>query len=92
MRITEEGGISIPEPLRKRFGFLPNTEVEWVEGKEGLQLRKTVSPATPAREEPLATHRRMELDRIRAGVDRMTGTATRSLTTEEIMRMTRAED
>jgi len=30
MRISERGQVTIPQAIRKRFGFLPNTEVEFV--------------------------------------------------------------
>ena len=40
MHITSKGQVTIPASIREKFGFLPNTEVEfYVEGKE-LKLRK----------------------------------------------------
>ena len=38
MRITERGQVTIPKHIRDRFGFVPNTEVEFVvrEGKVEL--------------------------------------------------------
>lgn len=40
MRISERGQITIPRELRERFGFLPDTEVEFVVRDGALQLVK----------------------------------------------------
>jgi bifunctional DNA-binding transcriptional regulator/antitoxin component of YhaV-PrlF toxin-antitoxin module len=40
MKITSKGQVTIPEDLRRQYGFLPNTEVLFVSGKDGLMLRK----------------------------------------------------
>lgn len=47
MKITERGQITIPKPLRERYGFGPDTEVEVVPGEEGLVIRKRVSGVHP---------------------------------------------
>ena len=40
MRISERGQITIPKPLRERFGMQPNVEVEITPTEEGLLIRK----------------------------------------------------
>ena len=40
MRISERGQITIPKPLRERFGMKPNVEVEITPTEEGLLIRK----------------------------------------------------
>ena len=40
MRISERGQITIPKPLRERFGMNPNVEVEITPIEEGLLIRK----------------------------------------------------
>lgn len=40
MKITSKGQVTIPEAMRREYGFLPNTDVNFVIGKEGLVLKK----------------------------------------------------
>lgn len=40
MIISERGQITIPKELRERYGFLPNTEVEFHARDGALELRK----------------------------------------------------
>ena len=40
MKITSKGQVTIPERLRRQYGFLPNTDIDFVVGKEGLVLKK----------------------------------------------------
>lgn len=40
MRITSKGQVTIPAGLRELFGLLPHSEVEIVESKEGVLIRK----------------------------------------------------
>ena len=41
MKISERGQITIPQPLRDRYGLLPDTEVEFIEREGGLMLMKS---------------------------------------------------
>ena len=41
MKITDRGQVTIPKRLRDRFGFTPETEVEFHEEKHKLVLRKS---------------------------------------------------
>jgi AbrB family looped-hinge helix DNA binding protein len=75
MRITSEGQITIPADLRERFGLLPDTEVDIRATSEGVLVKK-VEEST---------------GRGRALVEHMRGRATRRLTTDEIMSLTRGE-
>jgi len=76
MRITWGGRVTIPAELRERFGMLPGMEVEIIATSEGLLIRKK------------ADGRMMS---GRALVEHLRGRATRRLTTDEIMEMTRGE-
>ena len=40
MRVTEKGQITIPIALRKRYGFQPNVEVEFVAEAESIRIKK----------------------------------------------------
>jgi AbrB family looped-hinge helix DNA binding protein len=76
MRITTKGQVTIPLGIRERFGFLPHTEVEFVEEAGAVVLRKAEGGNRQARE----------------WVRRYRGTADAGLTSDEIMRLTRGED
>jgi AbrB family looped-hinge helix DNA binding protein len=75
MRITSKGQVTVPIELREQFGLLPDTEVAFEATDEGVLLRKATAP--PRRGPALVAH--------------MTGRATRKLSTDEIMRLTRGE-
>jgi AbrB family looped-hinge helix DNA binding protein len=75
MRITSKGQVTIPQDIRDRFGFLPETEVEFrVEGS-ALRLVKISSKRGPGRG--------------RSAVNRLRGTADIKLSTDEILALTR---
>lgn len=46
MRISEQGQVTIPQPLRERYGLLPDTEVQFIPEDDGLRL--VVSPTDKA--------------------------------------------
>ncbi len=73
MKITSKGQVTIPQKFRSKFGFLPDTEVQFVAEKRALRLVKSKSREAKG----------WKL------VRKMTGTATTKLTTEQIMRLTR---
>lgn len=79
MRITSKGQVTIPKELRDELGFLPGTEVEFF-GEEG-ELRVRRSESGRSRGEELVKHLREAGRR-----------ANFTMTTEEIMRLTRGED
>jgi len=49
MKIGERGQVTIPKPLRERFGFTPATEVEFVEKTGVLTLKKAGAGPHPIR-------------------------------------------
>ena len=74
VKITREGRVTIPRPIRKRFGFLPHTEVAFrIEG-DRVYLEKVGGSGGRGR------------DLIR----RMRGAATLRMTTVEIMDLMRS--
>ena len=76
MRITTKRQVTIPQGVRERNGFLPHTEVEFVEEAGTVVLRKAEGGNRQARE----------------WVRRYRGTADAGMTTDEIMHLTRGED
>lgn len=73
MRLTSKGQVTIPLAIRERLGLLPNTEVEFEIDGDAVRVRKA------------ARTRR----RGRALIARMRGTATKRLTTDQILALTR---
>jgi antitoxin PrlF len=74
MRITSKGQVTIPAEIRERFGFLPDTEVEFVvEGDAVRVVRVTRQGDTRG-------------DRV---VRRLRGRAVSHMTTDEILALTR---
>jgi AbrB family looped-hinge helix DNA binding protein len=75
MRITSKGQVTIPVEVRERLGLLPQTEVEIV--VEGGQ----------------AVLRKLRRSRRRGGhvVAHLRGRSTASLSTDEILALTRGE-
>ena len=39
-RVTDKGQTTIPKALREKYGIEPGDEVVWVEGEDGITLRK----------------------------------------------------
>ena len=75
MRITSKGQVTIPQEIREKLGLLPHTEVEFV--VEGNTVR-IVRARNPERE-----------GRGASIVRRLRGRAEVSMTTDEIMALTR---
>jgi AbrB family looped-hinge helix DNA binding protein len=73
MRITSKGQVTIPQDIRERIGLLPDTEVEFEVVGNAVKIRKA----------------RKSQARGRTLVARLNGRATRSMTTDEIMKLTR---
>lgn len=40
MHVSQKGQVTIPKTIRERFGFLPNTEVEFIVEGDTVILRK----------------------------------------------------
>jgi AbrB family looped-hinge helix DNA binding protein len=76
-KVTSKGQVTIPKPIRDAFGLLPGTEVEFVSDDEGIRVRK--SRTGRRRGEEVVEHLRESGKNF-------------TMTTEEIMRLTRGED
>ena len=76
MRITAKGQVTIPIAVREHLGLLPHTEVVFELDDDCVRLRKS-SGSTESRGERL--------------VRRLRGRATVTMTTDEIMALTRGE-
>lgn len=78
MKVTTKGQVTIPKAIRDEFGFLPGTEVEFVEQEGEILVRRVAGDRGRGRR--IVEH----LRRASGGDIRMS--------TEEIMRLTRGED
>lgn len=78
MKITSKGQVTIPKDIRDRLGLLPGTEVEFVEEDGEARVRKAEGGGKRRGEEFVAHLRE-------AGKGY-------TMTTEEVMRLTRGED
>lgn len=76
MRVTTKGQVTIPVEIREQFGFLPDTEVEFVVEDDVVRLRRIDRPD------------RRRGDRV---VARLRGRARIRMTTDEILAMTRQQ-
>jgi AbrB family looped-hinge helix DNA binding protein len=77
MRISTKGQVTIPVDVRERFGLLPNTEVEFV--VDGGTLRLVVVERTRGE------------SRGQRAVRALRGSATVSMSTDDILALTRGE-
>lgn len=75
MKITSKGQVTIPLPIRRKLGLLPDTEVEFELDRDAVRIKRAVAPSVR--------------DRGRALIEHMRGRGTRRITTEEIMKLTR---
>ncbi len=73
MQITSKGQVTIPHDIRDRCGFLPHTEVQFVVEKGRVYIEKMSGAQT----------------RGKQLIDTMRNKATVSMTTDEIMALTR---
>ena len=76
MRITSKGQVTIPLSIREQAGLVPGLEVEFEVDDAGMVRlhRKADRPRNAALEE---------------AIDRLRGSATTKMSTEEIMALTR---
>ena len=78
MRVTSKGQVTIPVEIRERLGLLPNSEVEFELDGNTARIRKARG--------------RSGRNRGQSIVQQLRGKATSSMSTEEIMALTRGED
>lgn len=77
MHITEKGQVTIPLKIRERYGFLPHSEVQFVESEGKVYLKLILDKKSTQRGRSVISHLR--------------GKATVKMTTDEIMRLTRED-
>lgn len=75
MKITSKGQVTIPLPLRNRFGLTPGTEVEFVAQNGSVLLRRRSKRTHP----------------IDHWLRQATGVAKGKTTTDKIMKLTRGD-
>ncbi len=76
MRITQKGQVTIPEEIRQKYGFLPYSEVDFIEEKGKVYL-KTIQGKNKQRGQGIVAHLRKS--------------ASIKMSTDEILAMTRGE-
>jgi antitoxin PrlF len=76
MRITSKGQVTIPKSIREQMGLIPGTEVEFVVKRGTVVVRR--SAGRPSRGQELLDSLRRERNEF-------------SMTTDEIMALTRGE-
>jgi AbrB family looped-hinge helix DNA binding protein len=74
MRITSKGQVTIPQYIRERHGLLPETEVDFIE-RDGVV---TIVPRKSERP-----------DRGDKAVAALRGTGRRTMSTDELLQLTR---
>jgi AbrB family looped-hinge helix DNA binding protein len=79
MRITSKGQVTIPQHIRDKAGFLPNTEVDFELDGPVVKIVKAKRPKAMTRGELIVEHLRRSRGQIR-------------MTTDEIMALTRGDD
>jgi antitoxin PrlF len=73
--VTRKGQVTIPKPVRDRLGIKPGSKLDFEIADDGRTYLRTVGKG------------RVQPSRF----ERMRGTSTSGLTTEEIMALTRGE-
>ena len=74
MRITSKGQVTIPLAIREKYGFLPETDIEFIEREDWIGIRRTQG---------------RKPDQVDRFIQRLTGSGTGQLTTDEIMELSR---
>ena len=76
MRITTKGQVTVPQNIRQKFGFLPETEVEFcVEGNKVYLRKSKISAKKPSRDKGI--------------VSKLRGRGDVKLSTDQILALTR---
>ncbi|MGH8893578.1 MAG: AbrB/MazE/SpoVT family DNA-binding domain-containing protein [Actinomycetes bacterium] len=76
MRVTSKGQVTIPVEIRTRFGFLPDTEVDFIVDGDSVRVVRAGGPAG---------------SRGRRVVERLRGRAAGGMSTDEILALTRGD-
>jgi AbrB family looped-hinge helix DNA binding protein len=75
VHITSKGQVTIPQAIRERYGFMPDTDVEFFE-QDGLIAIRSVGATRP--------------DRVDEFLAELTGSGDGALTTDQVMELSRA--
>lgn len=78
MRITSKGQVTIPIEIREKLGLLPNSEVEFIVEGNSVKIRKSSSTTDRGRGHGIVAH--------------LKGRMKSTMTTDEIMALTRDAD
>lgn len=78
MRITSKGQVTIPQAVREEAGLLPLTEVDFIVERDGVRIVKARPTRLPSRGARAVEHLRRSAGHV-------------SMTTDEIMALTRGE-
>jgi len=76
VRVTSKGQVTIPQAIRNQFGFLPETEVEFIVDGDDVRIVKAESSRST---------------RAQDVIRRLRGSATVGMSTDEIMALTRGD-
>jgi AbrB family looped-hinge helix DNA binding protein len=79
-RVTSKGQVTIPRSIRQRAGIQPGTEVEFVEKRGEIVLRKAVGNRRADRDEEFEAY-----------LERVTGSLDLGMSTDEYMELLRGE-
>jgi AbrB family looped-hinge helix DNA binding protein len=81
MRVTSKGQVTIPKGIRQRTGIRPGTEVEFVERKDEVVMRKSG---------PRRSQGKRDIE-FEAYLQRVRGTLDLGMSTDEYMELLRGE-
>jgi len=74
MRVTEKGQVTIPKAIRDRLGIRPGSEVEFVEGPDGVNLVRESGKDKSVRKA-----------QVRAWLKKVSGSGISGLSSDEYM-------
>ena len=74
MRITSKGQVTIPQVIREKYGFMPETDVEFVERDGSITIQRADA---------------RKPDRADQFLRRLAGSRHGMLSTDEVMELTR---
>jgi AbrB family looped-hinge helix DNA binding protein len=74
VHITSKGQVTIPQAIRERYGFMPETDIEFIEMDGWIGIRR------------IEVGSRDGIDKF---LDRLSGSGSGVLTTDEVMELSR---
>lgn len=79
MKVTIKGQVTIPQAMRERFNLLPGAEVEFISGKNALEIRAIDKKNSPS-------------SQFDQWLNHAAGSARPGITTDAHLAITRGED